>query len=299
MIELTMLTEMISSDLEEAIPELKRIAIGWLDLKGGIFGKSIENLDPQDAERLAHLLEDTETRAYCFSSVLGHRNVSRVSESEFRGELLTGVSRIVETAKFVQPQLVRLLGCAFDGRKNWEDANDYLERHAPWVYSAYQEAVDVLADAKLTVTVENEPGSIFGTSAETVGFFDRLGRGGKAFFTWDVQNMWQSGTYPTIEVYDRLRPTTNYVHLKGGKGTPESPRVMAYRSLLEDAGWPVKQIVQRVIDDGVSPVLCLNCSHGGPAEDYPLADIWGTPRVAAEEARRDVAFLRRTFKEIA
>jgi sugar phosphate isomerase/epimerase len=299
MIELAMLTEMMAPDLEDSIRQLGELGITRLDLKGGVFGKSVEDLDETESEKLARLLIDTGTTAYCFSSVLGHWNVSGIAEAEFRRNLMDGVKRLVRTTRFVRPKLVRLLGCTFDGRAEFSDANEYLEKKAQWVYEAYREAVDCLAGRGLTVTIENEPGSIFGNPAETVGFFERLDRPGKAFFTWDIQNMWQSDTYPTVEIYETLRPVVNYVHLKGGKGTPENPTVMKYRSLLEDAGWPVREIVQRVIDDGTSPVLCLNCSHGAPADDYPLRDIWGTPEVAAEEAKRDVKFLRERFSAIA
>jgi len=298
MSDLTMLTEMMSPDLEKAVRGLRGLGIRWLDLKGGIFGKSIENLGERDADRLADLLTRTGTRAYCFSSVLGHWNVSRTPEDEFRRRMSNGAARLAKTARPVRPNLVRLLGCTFDGRSECGDANEHLEKNTPWVSEAYREAVDLLAADGVMVTIENEPGSIFGNPAETVGFFGRLDRRGKVFFTWDIQNMWESGTYPTLEVYEALRPVTNYVHLKGGKGTPENPRIMAYRSLLEDAGWPVREIIQRVIDDGTSPVLCLNCSHGAPAPDYPLASIWGTPKVAAEEAKRDVRFLRENVKGI-
>lgn len=298
MAQLTMLTEMMSPDLETAIARLRDLGISLLDLKGGLFGKSVENLDAADNERLAALLERTGTRAYCLSSVLGHRNVSQVSEADFRRTLETGLVRLMPTARALRPARIRLLGCCFDGRGDWRNANDYLKRHAPWVYAAYRDAVAQLHDAGWRVTIENEPGSIFAAPGETLEFFERLDRADGARFTWDIQNMWQSGTYPTPAVYEQLRPVTDYVHLKGGRAAPAAPRVLAHRSVLEDADWPVREIVGRVLADGTSPVLCLNCSHGTPADDDPLRPLWGAANLAAEEARRDVAFLRRTFAEI-
>src|SRR5207237_198766 len=83
--------------------------------------------------------------------------------------------------------------------------------------------------------------------------FDRLGLRHKFSFTWDVANLWQMGTFPTLEVYAQIKHLIGYVHVKGGlKGDRES--AFGWASSLEDASWPVAEIVKAVISDGVSPV---------------------------------------------
>jgi len=295
---LTMLNEMMDQDLECAIAALTELGIRHLDLKTHVFGRSIEDLDAERRQQLAALLERTNTEVYCFSSVLGHQNVARVAEREFRQTLEQGVSNLLQTAAYVRPTVVRLLGCYFDNRQDWTDGNDYLERHAAWVYPVYREAIEQVAEAGLLVTLENEPNSIFSGPGETCGFFERLDLGEKARFTWDIQNMWESGVYPTLDVYHELRNITNYVHLKGGRSVSATPQIMRYRSPLDEASWPVTEIVSQVLADGISPVLCLNASHGSPPPDYSLGSLWDTAELVPAEARRDVAFLRRTFSEI-
>ena len=291
MVHLTMLSEMMSGDLPEAVERLRGIGIRHLDLKGGVFGRNIAELDAALTDRLAALVERTGTEVYCFSSVLGAWNVDETPEREFRSRLMGGVEAMLRTAKLVRPALIRLLGCMFARRRHCTDCNTCLP---PWVYAAYREAVDRIAEVGIGVTIENEPDSILSNPAETPAFFERLDRHGKVGFTWDVQNMWQCGTFPTLEVYEVLRPTINYVHLKGGCGRSSAPTVLAWRTTLEQAWWPVRDIVGRVIADGVSPVLCLNPPHGrAPARDAEA------PRgLQRYEPARDVAFLRATFPEI-
>ena len=60
----------------------------------------------------------------------------------------------------------------------------------------------------------------------------------------------------------------------------------------------MREIVAQVLADEVSPVLCLNSSHGQPPPDYEFASLLGTHALCVEEARRDVAFLRSTFPKI-
>jgi hypothetical protein len=76
-----------------------------------------------------------------------------------------------------------------------------------------------------------------------------------------VRNLWECGTLPSLEVYEVLKPLIGYVRLKGGQHGPTSAS-LRFRSALEDASWPVAEIVARIVKDGVSPVICLNPSQG-------------------------------------
>jgi hypothetical protein len=107
-------------------------------------------------------------------------------------------------------------------------------------------------------------------------------------FTWDVQNFWQMGSFPSLEVYRALRPLIRYYHVKGGLCV-EPRGKLVYRSALEDASWPVEEITREVLRDAVSPVICLNPPHGDTKEGYDYEDL----------TRRDLAFLRRRFGELA
>lgn len=299
MTELTVLTEMMDPDLERAVDALSALGIYWLDLKGGVFGKAIEELNEADAERLARLLERTGAAVWCFSSVLGHWCVDASDKEAFQKRLLSGCRRLARLAKIVRPRFVRLLACSFSARLNTGNSIAWLADSTPWVFTAYRDAVELLAREGLDATIENEPGSVLASVEEVQGFFDRIACSELVSFTWDIQNMWKSGTFPTLDVYNSLRSLIRYVHLKGGRALGDDPHVMTHRSTLDRADWPVEAIVSAVITDGVSPVLCLNCSHGPMADDDELAYLWGSPQLVAEEARRDIAYLRRTFTEVA
>jgi hypothetical protein len=57
---------------------------------------------------------------------------------------------------------------------------------------------------------------------------------------------------------------------------------LTWRSSLEDASWPVADITRQVAEDGVSPVICLNPSHGAAKPEYDYSDI----------VARDIAYTR-------
>jgi hypothetical protein len=295
MVKLTMLSEMMG-EIADAVRGLRELKINTLNLKGRVFGKQIENLDDADRSRLAELVGREHMSVWCFSSVLGGWNVDQVGERKFREDMTRGVEGMLRTAEQVRPAQIRLLACSFDTRRTVGNSNTYFEKSAAWVYGAYRDAVEAIAAAGYVPVIENEPGTAFGNPGEVLEFFQRLETGGRARCIWDIQNMWQSGTYPTLEVYRQLKPLIASIHLKGGTSLPGTPQVMAYRSSVATASWPAREIIGEVLKDGVSPVICLNPSHGSAAPGY-------MPGVAPDQHMRqeylqDIAWLRETFAEI-
>jgi sugar phosphate isomerase/epimerase len=292
---LSILAEILGKDLEKVAHELPEIGLSLLDLKRHVFGHAIEEMDDTARDKLAVLMDQSDIEIFSFSSTCGYQNVSTTSERDFRDHLTRGVDNMLETLSIVRPRMVRLLACSFDDREAWDESNAYLEQHAPWVYDAYDDAIERIAEAGVAVTIENEPNTILSNPQETVGFFDRLRTRDRVGFTWDIQNMWQSGSYPTVEAYQVLRPVINYVHTKGGQGAHEDPELLTFRSPLETATWPVREILGEILEHDSNSVICINTSHGKVPAGAPPLERADRGRM---EALRDIAFLRDTFGEI-
>jgi sugar phosphate isomerase/epimerase len=160
--------------------------------------------------------------------------------------------------------MVRLLATQARSRK--------VEDVPSWAFDQYREAIDTLAATAAGITIENEVGDCVLTGPDAVeSFFTTLDRRESVRFTWDVQNMWSLGTPPSIDLYRRLRPLIGYVHLKGGRANGDG--ALEWRSSLRDATWPIEEILREVIADGVSPVVCLNPSHGKAPEGWDGAGV--------------------------
>jgi len=285
-VRVTMLSSMAGGDFEEALERHAAWGIGMLDLKDGIFGKSVMDLTDEEAECAAAMIRDRGQETYCLSTGLFLDEVERGVE-HFRARHLGRVGRAIEIARVLRPRFVRLLAASTERRAELADSARYLRREHPWLLDLYREAIETITDAGFEVTVENEVGGcILSRPAEVAGFFDALGRPHPACFTYDVQNLWQMGTVPTMEVYEELRPLIGYLHLKGGIAE-SGGTALKWRSTLEDASWPVADIVRAVVRDGVSPVICLNWPHGAPKPDYDYEGL----------VERDLCYLRRIIEE--
>jgi sugar phosphate isomerase/epimerase len=205
----------------------------------------------------------------------------------FQDANVAKLEHVISLARILQPHQVRLLMASSSKRSEILHSGVYLAESHPWVVEVYQDAVDRLTAAGQRSVIENEVGGcLFATPAEIVSFFTALGRSERARLIWDVQNLWQLGTFPTLEVYHALKPYIGMIHLKGGRAEVPGGK-LKWRAYLEDASWPVVPIVRQVIADGVSPVICLNPSHGESSPDY------------GSDPGTEIEFLRRTFKEIA
>ena len=299
--ELTILNPMAGmggtiSAFEQALDQHVSWGIKCLDLKDAILGKSIVGLTKEEAKHAADLIHKRDLSVYCFSTVLFGGNVE-LGEERFRKDDLKKIDHVIEIAKILQPQIIRLLAAATSKRGEVENSVKHLRTNHPWLISLYTEAIDRLhnadcsefkSDRGFKVTIENEVGNcIFSTPEEIIDFFEALDCRERVSFTWDVQNLWQTGTYPTMDVYHKLKGLIGYYHLKGGQQSDESTE-LCWRSSLEDASWPVVEITQQVVMDGVAPVICLNGSHGEAKAGYDYNNM----------TKRDLDFIRRAIPEI-
>jgi hypothetical protein len=295
--QLTVLNMMASTDFDESVRIHGDWGLEWMDLWGEIYGiPSVDLLDPATAARATAAIEQHGLRVYCLSTRIFDGHVE-VGETAFRAEHLGQLKRSLALAAIVKPRIVRLIAARVTKREPGVNAIDLLKSEYSWVVDVYREAVNLIVDAGFAATIENETSEcIVATPDEFVEFFEWLDLGDRVSLTWDIQNNWQMGVFPSLANYRRLKPIIGYVHLKGGQSGDGSDE-LAWSVGLADASWPVLEIAQAVVDDDVSPVVCLNPSHGArkPGYDY---GVQKHPRDFAAVTLRDLEFLRNNVKGI-
>lgn len=276
-----MLNNMASPDFIEALDRQVEWGIKVLDLKASIFEKKLIDLTIEEAKKAASEITRRNLKTYCFSTLLFSGSVDG-GENAFRRKNLDPLSHLLDIADILQPTMIRLLVPETEKRSELDNAVLYVRENHSWLFDLYSEAIERIHDSGFHTTIESELGGcIFSRPEEVRDFFSILDTQ-KVSFTWDVQNLWQMGTYPSKDVYEILKTLIGYVHLKGGKSEVEGGKTV-WASSLEDASWPVEEIVRLVVGDGVSPVLCLNGSHGRKPEGYDYRLV----------AQRDLEFARR------
>lgn len=284
--QLTILNFMASPDFDESVALHHEWGLKWIDLKEEIYGHTLKTLDPASARRAKATADAAGIQIFCLSTSIFSDDV-QIGESSFREAHLAELRHTLALAEILQPRVIRILGAQLP-RTQGLNAVDVLKEEYPWIVDVYREAIDLIHDAGYISTIENEgEDCILSLTDEFIQFVQWIDRPGVAQLTWDVQNQWQNGVFPTTDVLAELKPYLFYVHLKGG-AAGEDPNVLQWRTSLEDASWPVAVITQAVVNDAISPIICLNPSHGAIKPGYDYNNI----------VERDIEYLRRSVKGI-
>lgn len=282
--ELTLLNSMAGDDIAASIARQQAWGIRCLDLKDHLFGRAIADLDPEQGIRLAGLIAAAGLRVHTASTGIGYGVVEQ-GETAFRAAFDPQIERMCALIPLLRPTQVRLLSAKTSRRALLCDAITYLRREHAWLFAWYREAVDRLAATGVAVVIENEIGDCcVSRPEEALDLLAAIDRP-QLRLIWDIVNLWQLGTYPSVAVYRQLAPVIGMVHLKGGRSDVPGGR-LRWRSGLADASWPVRELVAAILADRITPVLCLNPPHGEAHPDF------------AVDYAADLAFLRATFPEI-
>ncbi|MBC8008472.1 MAG: TIM barrel protein [Burkholderiales bacterium] len=287
-VEVTFLNGIAGADFPAGLRKQAALGLTLLDIKDSLWGQRIEEIDEPTATRVAALVASENLRVDCLSTSIGCVSFrDGMTEAAFRATYDPLLANTLRTTGILRPRMVRLLLPAHLPRAAGESAFAAMHRTAPWVVDVYREWITRLAEIGVVPVLENEAhGCLFATPADIAAFFHALDHPA-ARYIWDVQNLWQMGVFPSLDAYAQLKPFIASLHLKGGRAdTPGGPLIHA--AALEDASWPVREIVHAVLADARVPVLCLNPSHGAKPADW---DIWAT-------AVRDLAYLRREFPQL-
>jgi len=286
-VRVTILNDIVHADFETSLDIQKSWGIELLDLRGSIYGKSFLDLTDGEMSRATAAIEERGLSTYCLSSGLFFDLLDK-GEAHFREAHLGRVDDLIRAADAFRPRVVRLLSARFSARADVSNSIPYVTETFPWMFPLYREAVERLHEAGHRVTIENEVnGCILSTPDEILDYFRELDAGAKASFTFDAQNLWKEGTFPTMDVYRRLAPLIGYYHLKGGRAD-EGGRALKWSTSLEDASWPVEEMTNALVRDGCAEAICLNPSHGDLLEGYDYSDM----------NRRNVTFLRQRIAGI-
>jgi sugar phosphate isomerase/epimerase len=289
-VELTMLNSMAGSEIEAALDQHIAWGLRVLDLKDNLYGKWIHDLSVAEARQIADLIAARGLRVETLSTGIFYADIE-IGEAAFRAQFADKLANILTIAPILQPRNVRLLSAKSSQRATFTNCADYISDQHPWVFPAYREAVEQLHQAGFMAVIENEVnGAIFANPQEIVDFFAALAIGDKVGLIWDIANLWQEGTFPSIAVYEQLKPLIKLVHVKGGRKNDDPASHDHLASSLADTVWPVHDILSAVIRDGVSPVICLNPSHGAGNPGY---------RHTPDDYHRDILYLRQHFEGIA
>ena len=115
MVQLTVLNAMADPDIRVSVRKHAAWNLRWLDLKDGIFGKSVADLGDDEARDVRELAEAAGLGVQCLSTVLFDGDIESGPEA-FRAAHLQPIGRVIALAGILRPVRIRLLAARTGSR---------------------------------------------------------------------------------------------------------------------------------------------------------------------------------------
>jgi sugar phosphate isomerase/epimerase len=266
MIEACVFADEVSSDLDEAVARCVEAGARCLELRGGIWGRAVQDCTDRDVERMLTVLADHGARVAVIGSPVGKCHLD--NEEEYRTHL-HWFDRMCELAHAFGTRVIR--GFAFWNPTGREDLRPDLGRYLPEIARKLAPLVARAEEEGVVYCLETEGSTVTGTCAEVRAVIDALGGSSALGTVWDVNNSWACGEPPYPDGYSRVRGRVRHIHVK-----PNSAKTL---ETVGDSSLSYAEVLRVLRADGYEG--CAGIEH------------WGSPELMLEGVRQLVPLLAR------
>ena len=214
--------EVHKEDFDEAVRLGVEAGATGIELRGGIWGKRVQQVDDDDVQRVQDVLAKYGVKICSIGSPVGKCDHESAEE---RDEHYRMFDRMVELAHVFDTKVIR--GFALWNPRIKEDnikrnqANTHrpdLDRYLDTVVTFLAPIVKKASAAGVTLSLENEGATIAGSCAEARKVADALdkvtGTPDGFTFCWDVVNGIQCGESYMPEGYEQIKGRITHLHVK-------------------------------------------------------------------------------------
>jgi len=230
----------VSKHFEEAVKLSREAGADYIEVRGGIWGKSVTNADDDDVKRMQEALDRYDMKVGAIGSPFGKCTF----EKEDYGKHMGFFPRMVELAHIFNTDIIRMFAFwvpkELRGRgRPRPDINDYLGEIAPRL----KPAAEIAEKEEVIMALETEGSTLVGTCAEARAVINAVGSDAMRM-AWDVNNAWHCGELPYPDGYNHIRGLVRHLHVKPNAdknidtvGSSDVPYTQIFRVILEEEGF--------------------------------------------------------------
>ena len=261
MIDVCVFADEVSKDFDEAVKLSVEAGANTLEIRGGIWGKSVTTIDDDDVKQMQDVLTKYDAKVAVIGSPFGKCHHDNQDEYE---QHLRYFDRMVELAHAFDTRVIR--GFAFwnPNRRNKEAGRPNIDDYIEMIAEKLAPIVPVAESGNVTLSFENEGATLAGTCEETRKVIDALGGGPALSSCWDVNNGLHCGEMPMPDGYAQIKGLVTHVHVKPNQDKNLNP-IGATNITYED-------LFQTLLDDGFSGAASI--------------EHWGSPELMLEGVRQ-------------
>ncbi|MGQ9732963.1 MAG: sugar phosphate isomerase/epimerase family protein [Candidatus Zipacnadales bacterium] len=270
MIEACIFADEVSTNFDEAVRLSVEAGATAIELRGGIWGRNVQNCTDEDVERMKEVLAKYGARIGVIGSPVGKCDLE--NEEEYQTHL-RWFDRMCELAHEFHTSIIR--GFAFWNPNRPEHIRPNLENYLPRIVEKLTPIVRKAEQGNVFYCLETENSTMTGTCAEIARLIEALEGSPHLGVVWDVNNSWHGGELPYPDGYSRIRGRVRHVHVK--------PNAAQNLDTVADTSFSYADILRILKADGYDG--CLSIEH------------WGSPHLMLEGVRQLVALLAHVNRE--
>lgn len=240
MIKTCIFADEVSRDFDEAVKQSREAGADYVEVRGGIWGKSVTNADDGDVKRMQEVLDKYNVKVGAIGSPFGKCSF----EKEDYEKHVAFFPRMVELAHIFNTNIIRMFAFWLPkelrgNERNRPNIKDYLGEIAPRL----KPAAKIAEQEGVILALETEGSTMVGTCAEARAVIDAV-ESDAIKMAWDVNNGWHCGELPYPNGYSHIKGLVRHIHVKPNAnknidtvGNTNIPYSQIFRAVLEEEGF--------------------------------------------------------------
>ena len=250
MIKVCFFADEVSRDFDEAVRLGVEAGAEAVEIRGGLWGKSVTTIDDDDVKRMQDVLSRYNVRIACIGSPVGKCHYDRKEEYETH---LRYFDRMVELAHAFGTKVIRVF--SFWNVKRGEGERPNLEEYLDTFVKLLNPIVRTAEAEGLLLSFETEGSTMIGTCREARMIIDALGSKA-ATVCWDVMNSYRCGEAPYPDGYSHIKGLISHFHVKPNRRKELNP--------IGETDLTYQELFKIAIEDGFEGAASIE--HWGSPE---------------------------------
>ena len=203
--------EVSKEDFDEAVRLGVEAGATGVELRGGIWGRRIQEIDDDEVKRVQDVLGKYGVRILSVGSPFGKCAHDSQEERDAHHRMF---DRMVELAKVFGTPVIRGFALWNPYRKERDRPRQEIEAFLDVIVPFLEPAVHTASREGVTLSLENEDATLVGSCAEARAVFDALGGSEGLSFCWDVNNGIACGEPAFPDGYELIKGHITHLHVK-------------------------------------------------------------------------------------
>ena len=240
MIRKCIFADEVSKDFDEAVRKCQEAGAESIEIRGGIWGKSVTNIDDDDIRKMQDVLDKYGMEVGVIGSPFGKCTF----EKEDYEKHMKFFPRMVELAHIFDTRIIRMFAFWLpkEMRGNEKQRPD-IKEHLGEIAPRLKPAAAIAEKEDVIMALETEGATLVGTCAEARAVIDAVESDAMGL-TWDINNSWYCGELPYPDGYDQIRGLVRHIHVKPNAnknidtvGESNVSYQQVLRAILEEEGY--------------------------------------------------------------